>query len=50
MRRFNILHQIGELFRGHVVECIRLVLLNIRILLRGLKLIEGHPCSRVTGE
>jgi hypothetical protein len=38
------------LFRSQVVECIRLVLLRIRVLLRRLKLIEGHPRYGVSGE
>ena len=50
MRRLHVLHQVGELFRGHVVECIRLVLLNIRVLLSRLKLIERHPRRGVAGE
>ena len=43
MRRLNVLHQVGELVRGHVVECIRLALLRIRVLLSRCKLIEGDP-------
>ncbi len=50
MRRLNVLHQVGELFRGHVVECIRLVSLRIRVLLSRRKLIEGHPRPGVAGE
>src|SRR5882757_2522840 len=50
LRRLNVLHQVGELFRGHIVKCIRLVLLNIRVLLRRLKLIERHPRPGVAGE
>ena len=50
MRRLNVLHQVGELFRCHVIECIRLVLLRIRVLLSRLKLIEGHARYGIPGE
>ena len=50
MRRLNILHQVGELFSGHIVEYIRPALLRIRALLRRLKLFEGHPCYGIAGE
>jgi hypothetical protein len=50
MRRLDVLHQVRELFRRHIHERIRFVLVEVGLLISRRKLVERHPGPGVAGE